>query len=149
MVFTSFNFHVEITLPGASGFVCQAAFSECDGLEASMEPKTFKEGGNNTQQIHLAGPITYSELTLKRGMTSDFGLWQWFNEVIQTQKRGQRAQISIAVLAADHQTLQVTFKLRDCLPVKLKAPTLNAREGGLAVEELTVVYAAFDVEYPS
>jgi len=31
--FTAFNFRVEITLPGASAPLCEAAFAECDGME--------------------------------------------------------------------------------------------------------------------
>jgi len=38
-------------------------------------------GGNNRRPIHLAGPISYGQLTLKRGMTTDFGLWEWFEAV--------------------------------------------------------------------
>ena len=37
--------------------VCNAAFSECDGLEMTMEVKTIKEGGNNAQLHRLAGPL--------------------------------------------------------------------------------------------
>jgi hypothetical protein len=36
--------------------------------------------------------------------------------------------------------------LQRCLPVKLKAPALNAREGGIAVEELQLAYERFTVQ---
>lgn len=150
-LFTAFNFAVEIRIegvPGVSGSVCEAAFAEVDGLEVTMEAKTFSEGGNNTQQIHLAGNYTYAPLTLKRGMSKDFGLWRWFNEVMKSDKRNLRGQGTITLFSANHEP-QVMFKLRDCLPTKLRAPALNAKEGLLAVEEMQLVYAAFDVEYPS
>jgi phage tail-like protein len=148
-IFTTFNFRVEITVPGINGFLCEAAFAECDGLEMTMEPKTFTEGGNNTGQVHLAGAVSFSQLTLKRGMSSDYGLWRWFNEVMKTDGRKLRGQATLVMLAADHVTTQVTFKLRDCLPVKLRAPSLNAKEGLIAVEEMQIAYAAFDVEFPT
>jgi hypothetical protein len=59
-IFTTFNFRVEITVPGINGFLCEAAFAECDGLEMTMEPKTFTEGGNNIGQVHLAGAVSFS-----------------------------------------------------------------------------------------
>lgn len=146
-IFTAFNFRVEVSVPDLSDEVCEAAFSECDGLEMSMEPKTLHEGGNNTRQIHLAGPVSYSQLTLKRGMSADFGLWRWFVEVMKTDRRSLRGQASVVMLAADG-TPQITFTLSDCLPVKLRAPALNAKEGLLAIEEMQIAYSALDVQFP-
>ena len=65
--FTAFNFAVEINVHGVSNKVCSAAFSECDGLEMSMEVKTIREGGNNGEQLRLTGPASYGMLSLKRG----------------------------------------------------------------------------------
>ena len=146
-LFTAFNFRVEIRVPGVSDQVCEAAFSECDGLELSMEPKTFQQGGELTRQVHLAGQVTYSALTLKRGMSADFTLWRWFSEVMKTERRGLRGQANVVMLAGDGSP-QVTFTLSDCMPIKLRAPALNARDGLLAIEELQLVYAALDVQFP-
>ncbi|MBO0779033.1 MAG: phage tail protein, partial [Ktedonobacteraceae bacterium] len=54
--FTTFNFAVEINVPEIADlptYLCDAAFSECDGLEMTMEVKTIREGGNNGKQIRL------------------------------------------------------------------------------------------------
>ena len=72
--FTAFNFAVEISITDGSPLVCHAAFSECDGLEMTLEPKTIREGGNNGRQIRLTGPVAYGQLTLKRGMTGFISL---------------------------------------------------------------------------
>jgi phage tail-like protein len=146
-LFTAFNFRVEISVPGVSDEICEAAFAECDGLELTMEPKTFHQGGEHTRQVHLAGPVSYTQLTLKRGMSADFGLWRWFAEVMKSGQRGLRGQASVVMLAGDGSP-QVTFTLSDCLPIKLRAPALNAKDGLLAIEELQLVYAALDVQFP-
>lgn len=146
-LFTAFNFRVEINVPGISDEVCQAGFAECDGLEVTMEPKTFQEGGNNAAQVHLAGPVSYGQLTLKRGMSADFGLWRWFAEVMKTDRRGLRGQGKVIVQAGDG-SIQVTFTLRDCLPIKMRAPGLNAKDGLLAIEEMQIAYAALDINFP-
>jgi len=143
--FSTFNFLVEISVEGIADQVCAAAFSECDGLELSIEPKTFHQGGLNTEQVHLAGPVSYGQLTLKRGMSQDLGLWQWFNEVMQTNQRGLRGQAKIVWQNAAQQN-QMQFTLKDCLPIKLRAPALNAQEGGIAIEEMQLVYAALTME---
>lgn len=147
-IFTTFNFLVEIRVDGVSDQICKAAFSECDGLEMSMEPKTFQQGGQNTEQIHLAGPVSYGQLTLKRGMSKDFGLWRWFTEVMKTDQRGLRGQ-GLVVMLDGAQQKQITFKLKDCLPIKLRVPTLNAKESGIAIEEMQLVYAAMEVDFDS
>src|SRR5829696_8973293 len=79
--FSAFTFSVEITPDRASAPLCSAAFAECDGLEMTMDVKTIREGGNNSAQIRLAGPVAYGQLNLKRGMTGSFDIWSWFSAV--------------------------------------------------------------------
>ncbi len=156
--FTTFNFKVELQLPArqpSAGslagpppagprVVCDAEFSDCDGLEMSLEPKTLREGGNNGRQIHLAGPVAYGQLTLKRGMTADFGLWRWFEEV--QKNRALRASGEVRMLSADRRRTDVRFTLTGCLPVKVKAPALNAKDGAIAIEEMQIVYETLRLE---
>src|SRR6266849_10381187 len=133
--FTAFNFSVEITREGDSKALCNATFSECDGLEMTMDVKTIREGGNNGKQIRLTGPLNYGVLTLKRGMTSSFDLWDWFSAMLKPGNAGIRANAHVVVLAADGHTQRVRFLLERCMPTKLKAPTLNAKDGIIAIEE--------------
>jgi phage tail-like protein len=145
--FTTFNFGVEIKLGPDAQQVCNAAFSECDGLEMTMEVKTIREGGNNTQQHRLAGPVAYGQLTLKRGMTGSFHLWDWFREV--TINPRLRADAQVVVLAADGRTARLSFLLTRCVPIKLKAPALSAASGGVAIEELQLAYETLTLVKPS
>ena len=146
--FTTFNFHVKFQLPGSPGDICKMAFSECSGLEMSMEPKTIREGGNNGRQIHLAGPISYGQLSLKRGMTNNFDLWTWF-EKVHTQ-RNLRIDGEIHMLSpSKKKKVEVVFKLSNCLPIKLRAPSLNAKDGQIAIEEMQIAYERLAVSAPA
>lgn len=136
--FTAFNFAVEISVPGLAPSLCHAAFAECDGLEQTMEVKTIREGGGNGRQIRLAGPLAFGLLTLKRGMTENFDLWDWVDRSVI--EPGLRAEAEVVLLAADGASERARFVLERCLPAKLKAPPMNAREGGVAVEELQIAY---------
>ena len=143
--FTSFNFSVEITRNDNPKPLADAAFSECDGLEMTMESKTIREGGNNGRQIRLSGGMAYGQLTLKRGLTKGFDLWQWLHD---TQiKPALRAHAEVVLFDAAHQPT-ARFVLERCLPVKLKAPALNAKDGLLAVEELALVYESLEWRQP-
>jgi phage tail-like protein len=147
---TSFNFEVLLRVGNAAALglanpLCDAGFAECDGLEMTMEPKTWREGGNNQSQIHRVGPVSYGNLTLKRGMSNNLDLWKWFALSTGNDSRSLRASGVILVCDAAHRpTLRYT--LYDCLPLKIKAPALNARDGIVAVEELQLVYRRFTLE---
>ncbi|GAA2153631.1 phage tail-like protein [Humibacillus xanthopallidus] len=139
MIHQTFNFLVRIDT-GEGGVLCEAAFAECAGLEMSAAPKTIREGGNNVGPVHLAGPVSYGTLALKRGMSERFDLWSWFDSVHRDGGRHRRADCQVEVRTPDGTGTAYTLKLVRCLPVKLKAPDLHAKDGGLAIEELEIAY---------
>ena len=153
--FTNFNFSIEIKVPGIGGklCLCSAAFSDCDGLDMTMDVKTIREGGNNTSQIRLVGAVNYGTVTLRRGLTSSFDLWDWFDaqqhgtpKQLRTDFRGDA---EVVILAPDQKTERVRFILKKCLLAKLKAPTLNAKDGTIAIEEMQLVYESLSLKRPS
>ena len=145
--FTSFGFSVELRVDGDLPRVCNASFSECDGLEMTMDAKTIKEGGNNAQQHRVAGQFGFGTMTLKRGMTASFDLWDWVAKVVEDP--ALRATGEVVVLAPDGVGERARFVLQRCMPVKLKAPPLNAKDGTVAIEELQVVYESLTLKRPS
>jgi phage tail-like protein len=145
--FAAFNFAVEIRVPGVSPTVCSAAFAECDGLEMTLDVKTIKEGGNNATQVRSAGIAGYGTLTLKRGMTASFDLWDWFGAV--TRDPSLRGDGEVVLFAHDGRTERVRFVLSRLLPLKLKAPALNAKDGVVAIEELQLAYESLRLKRPS
>jgi phage tail-like protein len=145
--FTAFNFAVEIRVEGVAAQICDAAFSECDGLEMAMDVKTIREGGNNGRQIRLAGPINYGQVTMKRGMTSTFDLWDWFNLMLTNPSL--RADAEVVIFAANGTTERARFLLSRCVPLKLKSPPLNAKDGAVAIEELQLAYESLSLKKPA
>jgi phage tail-like protein len=143
--FVAFNFSVEITVGDDKHLLCAASFSECDGLEVTMEVKTLREGGNNGRQIRLAGPLSFGQLVLKRGVTEDYDLWDWFQKSFDDPSL--RATTEVVIMSSD---LEVSaprkrFVLEGCLPVKIKAPPLNAKDGMVAIEEMQIAYESLAV----
>lgn len=147
--FTTFRFLVEVKVDGVADQVCGATFSEVDGLEMTMEPKTIREGGNNTVMVHLLGPVSYGQLTLKRGMTRNFDLWKWFARVNSPGYRGLRSRLEIVLVSSDGTTEDARFVAEGCVPTKLKAPALNAREGQIAIEEMQIIYQSLTLRAAS
>lgn len=145
--FAAFNFAVEISVPGLSDEVCAGAFAECDGLEMTIEPRTLREGGNNGVVHRLAGPAGYGQLTLKRGLTRNLDLWRWMSATVE--QPALRGEGEVVLLAPDGATERARFLLTRLIPVKLKAPPLNAKDGVLAVEELGLAYERLSLREPS
>jgi phage tail-like protein len=143
--FDAFNFSIEITVDPVAKRICAAAFSECDGLEMNMEVKTIRQGGDNARQIRLTGPSTFGNLTLKRGMTASFDLWDWFSAVVLDP--ALRADAQIVMLAPD-KSEQCRFLVTRCVPIKIKAPPLNAISGLVAIEEMQLAYETLELKRP-
>ena len=137
--FTAFNFRVEIMLPGAAEPMCEAAFAECDGLELRHEVLTVREGGDAGSHRLFPGPVSFGEVTLRRGMTESFDLWNWFADP------SVRADARVAMLGEDGAP-RAAFLLRRCLPVRLRAPRLDASESAVAVEELQIACEGLALE---
>ncbi len=146
--FTAFNFAVLIDVAGVTSSnaqLCAASFAECDGLEMTMELKTIRAGGRNWGPVHMAGPVSYGQLTLKRGMTTSLDLWKWFEKMVQKGNTGYRASATVVIRASDQSDVAV-FQLKGCLPVKLKAPGLNAKDGLVAIEEMQIAYESLSLQ---
>jgi phage tail-like protein len=141
--FTAFAFAVELRLPGSDQSLCEAAFSECDGLELRREILRARDGADPTSVRLLPGAESFGNVTLRRGMTSSFDLWDWWERV----RRGQaaRATCDIVVLSPDLAQERVRFRLYRCLPAKIAGPALNAAGNDIAIESLELACEGVDV----
>lgn len=145
-----FRFHVQLSLPQSAGggLVCNGGFSEISGLEASMSPKTFKEGGRNWGEVQLVGPTTFSTVVLKRGITDADGLWRLFDRSFRQSYYAMRLDCTIDLLnPADPQQAVMTWTLDKVLPIKFKGPDLNATASQVAIEELHLNHEGFVVAW--
>jgi phage tail-like protein len=128
---------------GAAQPICSGQFSEVSGIEATMEPKAFKEGGRNWGEIQRAGHTTFATLVLKRGMTRDRGLWTWFQSVAggaYAYRLNARLVMIDAAEAADTALGALRWEFANCLPVKFKAADLSASSSEIGIEELHIAH---------
>lgn len=148
--FIAFRFHVKLFARDGDGPVlCQGAFSEVTGLEATMAPKSLKEGGRNWGEVQLAGPTTFAPVVLKRGITALGDLWNWFDAVTRGADYALRYSGVIEVFhpaRADGPTL--VWRLTRVLPTRFKGPDLSATAAQVAVEELHLVHEGLVLERP-
>jgi phage tail-like protein len=141
--FVAFRFQVSLTsskLPAGLGPdpLCGGAFSEVTGLEATMTPRTIREGGRNFGQIQRPGPTSFGTLSLKRGVTSRQDLWTWFNLVTNREAFASLLNGKIEIYSGT--SVAFTWTLTNALPIKFKAPDLSATATQVAIEELQLAF---------
>jgi len=116
-------------------------FSDCTGLEATMEPKVIKAGGRNYGAVQRAGPVTFSTVILKRGMLRNLTLWKWFTEATSQGLYARRRDVVITL----YDTIQpyraaMSWQLKRALPIKFKTADLNAKATEVGIEELHLAH---------
>jgi len=133
-----FRFEVTFKHAGTDLPLCSGAFSECTGLEATMEPKVIKSGGANYGPAQRAGQVSFATVILKRGMTTTRDLWNWFQWV---SGGGYAYRLSAEIEMRDFAgNTIVTWALDDCMPVKFKGADLNAKGTEVGIEELHLAH---------
>jgi len=119
-----------------------AGFSECSGLEMSMDIEEYKEGGNNGTVLRFPTRVKWTNLRLKRGITFDGGLWQWhydFTQGVGTRRDG------MVVLQDEQHNPAIVWSFTRGLPVKWTGPSLNASSSQVAFEEIEIAHEGITV----
>ena len=141
---TAFRFHLRFKkvdphgTPGEDVAVCSGAFSECTGLEATMEPKVIKAGGSNYGAAQRVGTVSFATVVLKRGMTATRDLWNWF-QLVGGGAYAYRLSAEIEMQDSAGKPA-ITWSLDRCMPVKFKAADLNAKGNEVGIEELHLAH---------
>lgn len=120
-------------------------FSEISGLEASMEAKAIKVGGQNYGPVQRAGPVSFATVVLKRGIIEARYLWSWWALFAGANGAANggwapanRCDVSIALIRG--RTPVIGWKLKNAMPVKFRVGDLNARGTDILIEELHLVH---------
>jgi phage tail-like protein len=146
--FHLFQFNVEFRRQQENEVqIAFGAFSECTGLEATMEPKVVKEGGVNYGATQLAGRVTFATVILKRGVTTNRDLWKWFSHVNEKGKYAYRLDVRITVTPrGEASPPDLVFTLSRALPIKFKFGDLNAKATEVGIEELHLAHEGLSIE---
>jgi phage tail-like protein len=112
-----------------------AGFSECSGLEATLEVEDYREGGRNNAVLRFPTRVTWASIRLRRGVTLSDELWNWHNGFVEGH--GKRRDGIITLQDDLHQDVKVWSFTRG-LPVKWTGPSLDAARSGVAIEELDI-----------
>jgi phage tail-like protein len=130
--YRNFNFLVELE------FIAQGSFTECTGLGATTEVIETREGGDNTTVRKLPGKTTYSDITLKWGLTDSQELWNWRKQIIEgnvVRKSG-----SIVVFDLTNHVEVARYSFVNAWPTKWEGSAYNAKGTDIAIETLVLAH---------
>lgn len=128
-----YNFAIEIA------GVTSAGFQECNGLDASTDVVTYREGTDmSATPRKYPGMLSLSNITLRRGMTANNDLWAWRQKIVDGQYETQ--DISIVLYDETNSVELRRWNLKNAWPSKWSGPELNATSGDPAIESLEIAH---------
>jgi phage tail-like protein len=122
-------------------------FMEVTGLEVSVGVEEVEEGGENNYVHKLPGRMTWPNITLKRGITQNDTLLEWFSKSSGEQfaangNRLTRSTAAITLLGPAAQRLRA-WEFDGAFPVKWKGPDFAVTSSDMAIEELEITHHGF------
>lgn len=128
--YRKFNFIVEIDGITSTGF------QFVDGLESASDVIDYREGGEMIAARKLPGLNKFSNITLKRGVTTNRDLWEWRRSVMDGATERRNGSI-IVLNEAREEVLRLNF--HNAWPCRWKIGGLDALESQVLVEEIELV----------
>jgi phage tail-like protein len=118
-------------------------FSEVDLPAGEIEVIEYREGNEISRTRKLPGLVKYPNVTLKRGITGNLELFDWWKAV----RDGRLLCRNVTITLLDEQRQEVQrWLLRDAWPAKIEAGPLNAQANEVAIETLELAHEGFEIE---
>jgi phage tail-like protein len=130
-----FNFLLEVD-DTLAGF-----FTEVSGIGSEnelIEHKVVTEYGVEMVR-KLAGRLKFSDVTLKRGVTSNTEVWDWRDLVTKGKIMDARKNASITAFDREG-TAVARWHFSNAWPSKVNGPSFKSDDNSVALEEVTIVH---------
>lgn len=124
-------------------------FQKCSELSGEVAVVEYSEGGALIAN-KSPGRITFSELTLERGATSDLDMFRWYKDVANAAANAGkvdpsfRKNLDIVQQERDGTTLR-RWRLTGAWPSKFVAGDWDNEADETVIESITLQYDYFDI----
>jgi phage tail-like protein len=131
----AFNFALEVQ-GQIAGF-----FTEISGLGSETEVAEHLVVTPGGQQVvkKVPGRLKWSDITLKRGITSDMMLWDWRQMVENGNVEGSRRNGSVVMFDQSGGEI-ARWNFEKGWPSKIEGPAPKSDSSDLAIEDMTIVH---------
>lgn len=130
-----FNFVLE-TSEAVMGY-----FTECSGIGSEHEIVEHKVVDKEGKEIvrKIPGRLKWSDVSLKRGITSDLQIWKWRQDAVEGKMADARKNCTITMMSRDYQPV-AKWNFYNAWPSKVTGPNLKADSNEFGIEEITLVH---------
>ena len=135
----SFFFKVTFELDGVTEQ--DIRFQEVSGLTSNVAVESVQEGGENRFTHRLPGRANFSNLVLKRGVTTNSGLIKWFKSAVEDLDI-KPVTVTVSLLDETQEALS-SWVFDKAWPVKWGFSNLNAQNNSIALETVELAYQRF------
>ena len=130
-----FNFLLE--LDGAiAGY-----FTECSGVGSEneiIEHKVVDKSGHEVVR-KIPGRLKWTDISLKRGVTSDLQIWKWREDVVKGNMKAARKNATITMMDRTYKPV-AKWHFTNAWPSKVSGPSFKSDDNNIGVEEVTIVH---------
>ncbi|MCJ7622020.1 MAG: phage tail protein [Anaerolineaceae bacterium] len=136
----AFKFGLEIE-GKLSGF-----FTNANGIGSETEvvdQKITNPETGETIMRKIPGRLTWTEVTLKRGVTSNLDIWEWRQAVVQGKIDDARTNCSVIAYSQDNTPI-ARWEFTDAWPSKVVGPDMDTGSQDYMVEEVTIVHEGME-----
>jgi phage tail-like protein len=142
---TSSRFYLELSLDGSDDSV-DAVFAECKGFKPTQDvieacevtPVQWgKASRGKVVRTKIPGNEKFTNLVLKRGLTSSMTIWNWFDAVKEGNWAKQRRDGSLSIYDQAG-AIQARFEFRGAWPTSYVIADLNVGGSDIEIEEMEV-----------
>ncbi len=132
----AFKFGLEIE-GKLSGF-----FTTVGGIGSESEVVEHKIVNPDTGETiiqKIPGRLAWTEVSLKRGVTSSIDVWDWRQQIVEGKVEDARTNCSIIAYNQANEEI-ARWNLDNAWPSKVTGPDMDAGSGDYMVEEITIVH---------
>ena len=129
--FRSYNYALRI------GNDTQGYFTSITGLEARIQPISYREGGG-THVRKLRGRVEYAEVELWYGVSTSLDLWRWLENALSDGTYKQN--LTIALTDPQRRGREVRWNLYEAWPCRWRAQPLDGLASQVAIESMTLAF---------
>jgi|WetSurMetagenome_2_1015567.scaffolds.fasta_scaffold956752_1 phage tail-like protein len=116
-------------------------FTECSGIGSEneiVEQKIVDKQGHEVIR-KIPGRLKFTDISLKRGITSDLKIWEWRDLAAAGKMEKARKNCTITMLSREYKPVAI-WHFSNAWPSKVTGPSLKADSNDIGVEEVTIVH---------
>jgi phage tail-like protein len=132
-----FNFRIELDNTSV------ASFREASGLTLNTDPVDYREGTDTWLSVRkLPGLTKNTNITLKRGITKNKDLWNWYRNI----QNGVEDRRNGAIVLQDEQHNDVLrWQFQNGWITKWEGASMNATSNDVSIETIEIVHERLEL----